>query len=187
VQFTILYRGQEKVAMSTRSGDFVTLRSLRTEVGNDAARFFYVMRKNEQHMDFDLELAKSQSNDNPVFYIQYAHARIVNVFRQFQERGLTPAPHADLEALTAPEEQALTVVLERYPDVIQTAARAREPHQIAYYLRELATGVHSYYNAHNFLHAPPEVQGARLQLLAAARQVLANGLELLGVSAPERM
>lgn len=187
VQFTVLYRGQEKVAMSTRSGDFVTLRSLRAEVGNDAARFFYVMRKNEQHMDFDLELAKSQSNDNPVFYIQYAHARIVSVFRQFQERGLSRDLAADLGVLTAPEEQTLTVTLERYPEAVKAAALAREPHQIAYYLRELATGVHSYYNAHNFLHAPVEVQGARLELLEAARQVLANGLQLVGVTAPERM
>lgn len=190
VQFTVLYRGKERASMSTRSGDFVTLRDLRTEVGNDAARFFYVLRKNEQHMDFDLELAKSQSNDNPVFYIQYAHARIWSVFRQLDERGLAadydPA-HADLSLLAAPEEQALIAQLARYPEVVADAGRQFEPHQVAYYLRDLANGVHSYYNAHGFLGAEPPLRLARLSLIDAARQTLANGLGLLGVSAPEAM
>ncbi|MHB1942578.1 MAG: arginine--tRNA ligase [Acidiferrobacteraceae bacterium] len=190
VQFTVLYRGKERVAMSTRSGDFVTLRDLRAEVGKDAARFFYVLRKNEQHMDFDLELAKSQSNDNPVYYIQYAHARIRSVFRQFEERGLAvPGNLADIDLtpLREPEERALMLEIGRYPEVVTEAARKFEPHQVAYYLRELANTLHSDYNAHGILTAEPAIRDARLALIEAARVVMANGLALLGVSAPERM
>jgi arginyl-tRNA synthetase len=190
VQFTVLYRGKERVAMSTRSGDFVTLRDLRAEVGKDAARFFYVLRKNEQHMDFDLELAKSQSNDNPVYYIQYAHARIRSVFRQLEERGLAVPKNladTDLTPLGAPEERALMLEIGRYPEVVTEAARRFEPHQVAYYLRELANALHSDYNAHGILTAEPEVRDARLALIEAARVVMANGLALLGVSAPEQM
>lgn len=190
VQFAILYRGGERVQMSTRSGSFVTLRELRQEVGNDAARFFYVMRKPEQHMDFDLDLAKSQSTDNPVYYIQYAHARISSVLRQLQERAL---PHDEvqglqhIETLTEPHEVALMVLLNRYPEVIELAARTCEPHLLAYYLRELATGLHSYYNAVTLLCEQATLRHARLCLLKAVRQVLRNGLHLLGVSAPESM
>lgn len=190
VQFAALYRGKERVAMSTRAGEFVTLRDLRSEVGRDAARFFYVLRKNEQHMDFDLELAKSQSNDNPVFYIQYAHARIRSVFRQLEERALEPAaasPETDLAALTEAEEHSLMFEIGRYPEVITEAARRFEPHQVAYYLRDVAQAVHAYYNAHGFLTAEPKVRAARLALLEAARIVIANGLAVLGVSAPEQM
>lgn len=189
VQFAILYRGGVRAQMSTRSGDFVTLRELRAEVGNDAARFFYVLRKSEQHMDFDMDLAKSQSNENPVYYVQYAHARIMSVFRQLEERGLSHGDlaHCDLTLLTAPEEAVLIRALDRYGEVIEDAAAAREPHQIAYYLRELASNVHAYYNAHAFLNAPVALRDARLALVEAARRVLANGLKLLGVSAPERM
>ncbi|MHB1586327.1 MAG: arginine--tRNA ligase [Acidiferrobacteraceae bacterium] len=190
VQFAALYRGKERVAMSTRAGEFVTLRDLRSEVGRDAARFFYVLRKNEQHMDFDLELAKSQSNDNPVFYIQYAHARIRSVFRQLEERTLEPAaasPETDLAALTEAEEHSLMFEIGRYPEVITEAARRFEPHQVAYYLRDVAQAVHAYYNAHGFLTAEPKVRAARLALLEAARIVIANGLAVLGVSAPEQM
>ena len=189
VQFAILYRSGIRAQMSTRSGDFVTLRELREEVGNDAARFFYVLRKSEQHMDFDLDLAKSQSNDNPVYYVQYAHARIMSVFRQLEERGL-PLPDltkSDFALLIAPEELTLMRALSRYTEVIEDAAAVREPHQVAYYLRELAGALHAYYNAHAFLSAEVDLRHARLALIAAARHVLANGLRLLGVSAPEVM
>ena len=189
VQFAILYRGGQRAQMSTRSGDFVTLRELRAEVGNDAARFFYVLRKSEQHMDFDLDLAKSQSNDNPVYYVQYAHARICSVFRQLGERGL-PLPdlaQADLAFLDAPEERVLQRTLGRFVEVIEEAAALREPHQVAYYLRELAGDLHAYYNAQAFLSVDPPLRNARLALIAAARQILAGGLKLLGVSAPEVM
>jgi arginyl-tRNA synthetase len=190
VQFAILYRAGERVQMSTRSGSFVTLRELRAEVGNDAARFFYVMRKPEQHMDFDLDLAKSESSDNPVYYIQYAHARISSVLRQLQERGLSSddsigLKHVDL--LVEPQEVALLSLLSRYPEVIEGAASVCEPHQIAYYLRELANGLHSYYNAVTLLCEQDELRCARLCLLKAVRQVLRNGVQLLGVSAPESM
>ena len=189
VQFAILYRGSEKASMSTRAGDFVSLRSLREEVGNDAARFFYVLRKADQHMDFDLELAKSQSSDNPVYYIQYAHARICSVFRQLQEKGLptleclTP----DYALLTETQELELLQTLSRFPEVIELAATSYEPHQIAYYLRDLANAFHTYYNAHPFLSSEEDLRTARLGLIDATRVVIANGLNILGVSAPESM
>jgi arginyl-tRNA synthetase len=190
VQFAILYKGGERMQMSTRSGEFVTLRELRHEVGNDAARFFYVLRKCEQHMDFDLDLAKSQSNDNPVFYVQYAHARIHSVFRQMKEKGLTHDPangERNLARLAEPHELALIERLARYPEVLEAAATAYEPHQVAYYLRELAYDFHTYYGAHTFLVDDAAVRDARLNLIVATRQVIANGLKLLGVSAPETM
>ncbi|MHB8622505.1 MAG: arginine--tRNA ligase [Sulfuricaulis sp.] len=190
VQFAILYRGGERMQMSTRSGEFVTLRELRHEVGNDAARFFYVLRKCEQHMDFDLDLAKSQSNDNPVFYVQYAHARIHSVFRQMPEKKLTHDPangDQHLARLTEPHELALIQRLARYPEVLESAALAYEPHQLAYYLRDLAHDFHTYYGAHTFLVDDPALRDARLNLIDATRQVIANGLKLLGVSAPETM
>jgi arginyl-tRNA synthetase len=190
VQFAILYRNGEKVAMSTRSGEFVTLRELRQEVGNDAARFFYVMRKCEQHMDFDLDLAKSQSNDNPVYYIQYAHARVRSVFRQLQEKQLSwdrAAGAAGLASLSEEHEQALMINLSRYPEVLETAAINHEPHQLTHYLRELANDFHTYYNAHTFLVEDATVRNARLNLIEATRQVIANGLGILGVSAPDNM
>lgn len=188
VQFAVLYRGGEKVQMSTRSGEFVTLRELRHEVGNDAARFFYVLRKCEQHMDFDLDLAKSQSNDNPVYYIQYAHARVCSVFRQMAEKGMTFEPESANHALlTEPHEQSLLTRLARYPELLETAALSHEPHQLAHYLRELATEFHTYYNAHKFLGDDATLRNTRLKLISAVRQVIANGLTLLGVSAPESM
>ncbi|MGQ3891571.1 arginine--tRNA ligase [Legionella sp. CNM-4043-24] len=190
VQFAILYRQGERVQMSTRSGSFVTLRELREEVGNDAARFFYVMRKLEQHMDFDLDLAKSESSDNPVYYIQYAHARICSVLRQLQERGLTWDERTGLEhlnRLTEPQEVALLTLLDRYPERLEAAARDCEPHVLAYYLRELANGLHSYYNAVPLLCEEETLRCARLCLLTSTRQVLRNGLQLLGVSTPESM
>ena len=190
VQFAILYRGGEKAQMSTRSGEFVTLRELRAEVGNDAARFFYVLRKCEQHMDFDLDLAKSQSNDNPVFYIQYAHARVHSVFRQLKEKGYArdrARGAAGLDRLNESHEQTMMATLARYPEVVEGAALAHEPHVLAYYLRELANDFHTYYNAHTFIVDDAQLRDARLNLIDATRQVLANGLGLLGVSAPETM
>jgi len=190
VQFAILYRGGKKIQMSTRSGEFVTLRELRQEVGNDAARFFYVLRKCEQHMDFDLDLAKAQSNENPVYYVQYAHARICSVMRQLSEKGFAmngSNVDVDYTLLCEAHEQALMVTLSRYPETVETAALAHEPHQIAYYLRELATDFHTYYNAHQFIVDDQKLRRARLSLILAVRQVVKNGLGLLGVSAPDSM
>ena len=191
VQFAILYRGGQKVQMSTRSGQFVTLRELREEVGNDAARFFYVLRKCEQHMDFDLDLAKSQSTDNPVYYLQYAHARVCSVLRQLADKGLEAWDRArgldHLHLLAEPQEQQLIARLGLYPEALESAALAHEPHQLAYYLRELANDFHVYYNAHQFLVDDAALRDARLTLVVATRQVLANGLSLLGVSAPDLM
>ncbi len=185
VQFAVLYRGGEKVAMGKRSGDFVTLRELREEVGDDAARFFYVMRKSDQHLDFDLDLARSQSNENPVYYVQYAHARVCSVFAQLGERAGVPA--GGLEPLTHERELALMQRIGEFPDLVQAAARDRAPHALAFYLRELAADYHSYYNAERILVDDEALKVARLRLSAAVRQVLASGLALLGVSAPERM
>ena len=190
VQFAVLYRGGEKVQMSTRSGEFVTLRELRHEVGNDAARFFYVMRKCEQHMDFDLDLAKSQTNDNPIYYIQYAHARVASVLRQMQDKGLrwdAGSGARNLHLLGETHEEALMVNLSRYPELVENAALNHEPHLLAHYLRDLAHDFHTYYNAHQFLVDDVAVRDARLCLIKAARQVIANGLGLLAVSAPETM
>jgi arginyl-tRNA synthetase len=190
VQFAILYRGETRVQMSTRSGSFVTLRELRTEVGRDAARFFYVQRRCDQHLDFDLELAKRQSNDNPVYYIQYAHARICSVERQAESRSLgrATADSPVLERLALPQEIELLALLEAFPERIEAAALAVEPHQIAQYLRDLAAAFHAYYNAVPFMQAAEEdLIAARLALIHGIRQVLANGLTLLGVEAPESM
>lgn len=190
VQFAILYRGQERVQMSTRSGSFVTLRELREEVGNDAVRFFYVMRKNEQHMDFDLELAASQSNDNPVYYIQYAHARICSIFRQLSERSITHQiewGERYVDLLTAPQELGLIDQLSQYADVILQSAKMFEPHLLANYLRELAHDFHSYYNSHTFIVEDQPLCQARLNLILATQYILRNGLKLLGVTALERM
>lgn len=190
VQFAILYRGDERVQMSTRSGSFVTLRELREDVGNDAARFFYVMRKNEQHMDFDLELAKSQSNENPVYYIQYAHARICSVFRQLAEKSLTHSIEEGaqyLSSLNTSHEIALIDQLSRYPETVTMAAKLHEPHALATYLRSLATDFHAYYNAHPFIVEDTNLCNARLNLVLATQHALRNGLALLGVSAPEKM
>jgi len=190
VQFAVLYQSGEKVQMSTRSGEFITLRELRREVGNDAARFFYVLRKCEQHMDFDLDLAKSQSADNPVYYVQYAHARICSVFAQLREKKLShdrAQGLAQLGLLTESHEEALLATLMHYPEVIETAAQAHEPHQVAHFLREVAQAFHTYYNSHTFLVDNAVQRDARLVLIDATRQVLANGLVLLGVSAPASM
>lgn len=190
VQFVSLYRGDVQVPMSTRGGQFVTLRELRAEVGNDAARFFYVMRKSEQPMDFDLELAKSQSNDNPVYYVQYAHARICSVFRQLAEKGVQYDEQvglAHLDLLTAPQERQLLNTLSRYPDMIINAALQYEPHQLTHYVRDLAGDFHTYYNSQQFIVDDAGLRNARLTLISAVKQLLLNGFNLLGISAPESM
>ena len=190
VQFANLYRSGERVQMSTRSGSFVTLRELREEVGNDAARFFYVMRKCEQHMDFDLDLAKSQSNDNPVYYIQYAHARICSVIGQLTEKQLRHDIEngaQNLNLLSEKHETELISKLDAYSDIVHKAAFNAEPHLLVHYLRELATLLHSYYNAHQFINDDANLHDARFNLIIATKQILHNGLTLLGVSSPEKM
>ena len=190
VQFVALYRGGKKVKMSTRSGEFDTLRQLRADVGNDAARFFYVSRSNDQHLDFDLDVAKSQSNDNPVYYIQYAHARIASVFRQLAEKNYAwdeANGRASLSLLTEAQEKALMTALSRYPEVVDLAAGNLAPQHLVHYLRDLANDFHTYYNAHVFIVGDDSLRDARLALCAATRHVIANGLIILGVSAPESM
>ncbi|NOS75143.1 MAG: arginine--tRNA ligase, partial [Methyloglobulus sp.] len=190
VQFATLYRGEEKVQMSTRSGEFVTLRQLRDEVGKDAARFFYVMRRSEQHMDFDLQLATSKTNENPVFYVQYAHARVCSVLRQLVEKGWPRdivSGMENLAQLTEEHELNLLSTLERYPEALERAALTHEPHQLILYLRELANDFHTYYNAHQFLVEDAKIRDARLNLICAVKQVLANGLKLLNINTPESM
>ncbi len=186
VQFAVLYRNGQKASMSTRSGEYVTLRDLRAEVGNDAARFFYVLRKSDQHLDFDLDLAKSQSNDNPVYYIQYAHARICSVLSAWGgvEADLVDVNTARLEH---PQELALLRRIAEFPETVDAAARDLAPHSIAYYLKDLAAELHGLYTACQFLVDDEELKLARLSLIAATRLVLRVGLSLLGVSAPERM
>jgi arginyl-tRNA synthetase len=190
VQFVTLYRGGEKMQMSTRSGQFDTLRQLRAEVGNDAARFYYVSRSNDQHLDFDLDIAKSQSNDNPVYYIQYAHARVASVFRQLAEKSLQwdqASGRTQLDLLTEPQEKTLMTTLSRYPEVVELAANNRAPQHLVHYLRDLANDFHTYYNAHAFIVDNAELRDARLYLISATRNVIANGLGILGVSAPDSM
>ncbi|MGH8136175.1 MAG: arginine--tRNA ligase [Steroidobacteraceae bacterium] len=190
VQFVTLYKGGEKIAMGKREAQFVTLRDLRKEVGNDAARFIYVMRSNEQSLDFDLELAKKQTNDNPVYYVQYAHARIASVLKQAAERGLPfdgDAGLASLARLAEPQERDMMREITRWPEVVRQASELRAPHLVVHYLRELATAFHAYYSALPFIVDDAALRNARLALVLAARQVLANALGLLGVSAPESM
>ena len=190
VQFVALYRSGEKVQMSTRSGEFDTLRRLRAEVGNDAARFYYVSRSNDQHLDFDLDIAKAQSNDNPVYYIQYAHARVASVFRQLGEKSLSwdEANGAKrMDSLVEPQEKALMTSLSRYPEMVELSANNRAPQHLVHYLRDLANDFHTYYNAHAFIVDDANLRDARLLLIQATRVVIANGLGILGVSAPETM
>ena len=188
VQFANLYRGGSKVQMSTRSGSFVTLEDLRAEVGNDAARFFYILRKSEQHMDFDLDLAKSKTNENPVYYIQYAHARICSVFKQADEKELElDVSQANLSLLTEEIEKDILRELSRFRSVLESSAIQYEPHQLAYYLRDLSNHFHSYYNACKFIVDDKNLTQARLALINATQQILKNGLSILGVGAPESM
>jgi len=186
VQFVSLFRDGAKVSMSTRAGSYVTLRELRGEVGNDACRFFYLLRKQDQALDFDLTLAKSESNDNPVYYVQYAHARICSVLNQWggAEAELVKA---DLAPLTGERELGLCGRLQSFPEVIAQAAADFAPHALAFYLRDLAGDFHSWYNAERLLVEDEAQKRARLALAVAVRQVLRNGLRILGVSAPEAM
>ncbi len=186
VQFAVLYRNGQKTSMSTRSGEFVTLRELRQEVGNDACRFFYVLRKSDQHLDFDLDLAKSQSNENPVYYVQYAHARVCSVLNQWGGEASELAG-ADLGLLQHERELALCARLAAFPELVQNAAADHAPHQVAFYLKDLAADFHGWYNAERMLVEDEALKLARLALAGAVRQVLASGLALLGVSAPESM
>lgn len=193
VQFAVLYRGTEQVKMSTRAGEFVTLRQLRDEVGRDPCRYFYVMRSNDQHLDFDLELAVKQGKDNPVFYAQYAHARICRMLGKVSDRGwpaFDPAATHALDRLELPQETELLLMLARWPETIRNAAAMRAPHLVPNYLRDLAGLLHAYYDAEpriEILCEDAALRGARLALCAATRQVLANALQLIGVHAPEQM
>ena len=186
VQFAVLYRNGQKASMSTRSGEFVTLRELRKEVGNDACRFFYALRKSDQHLDFDLDLAKSQTNENPVYYIQYAHARVCSVINQWGG-DLATLAGADLSLLANPRELAIANQLAQFREVIEAAARDLAPHQIAFFLKDLAGEFHGWYNAERMLVDDPALRDARVALAAAVRQVIRNGLAILGVSCPESM
>jgi len=190
VQFVTLYRGGKRMQMSTRSGEFDTLRQLRAEVGNDAARFYYVMRSHDQHLDFDLDVATTQSNDNPVYYIQYAHARIARVFSKANESDMEwddSNGRSKLNLLTAAQEKLLMTAMSRYPEIIELAAKNRAPQTVVHYLRDLVGDFHSCYNAHKVLVEDADLRDARLTLYAAVKVVVANGLAILGVSAPEKM
>jgi len=190
MQFVSLYRGGVKVPMGKRDGQFVTLRQLRTEVGNDAARVFYLMRSHDQPLDFDLELAKSRSNDNPVYYMQYAHARVASVMKQLAARGLAyDAQRAlgSLARLDSPHEAEVLKALARYPETVRQAAAQRAPHMLVHFLRELAQAFHTWYNAAAFIVDDAELRDARLALALGVQQVLRNGLALLGAGAPDSM
>jgi arginyl-tRNA synthetase len=186
VQFVSLFRNGAKAAMSTRAGEYVTLRELRDEVGNDACRFFYMLRKQDQALDFDLDLAKSQSNDNPVYYVQYAHARVCSVLQQWAG-NVRELGDADLSPLASERELALCAQLAAFPAMIEAAARDYAPHSVAFYLRDLAADFHAWYNAERLLVDDEAQKRARLALAVAVRRVIANGLHILGVSAPEHM
>jgi arginyl-tRNA synthetase len=189
VQLVNLLRGGEPVAMSTRSGEFVTLREVIDEVGRDACRFFFLVRRSDSQLDFDLELAKKQSTENPVYYVQYAHARVCSINRNATERGMAipTLGEVDFDRLVLNEELALAKILARYPEVLEGAARHFEPHRITFYLQDLAAQFHSYYNQHRVLTEDVKASRSRLYLVNCVRIVLENALQLLGVSAPEQM
>jgi arginyl-tRNA synthetase len=190
IQFVSLFRGGEKIPMGKREGQFVTLRQLRDEVGKDACRLFFLMRSHDQPLDFDLELAKARSNENPVYYIQYAHARVASVLKQLGARGLdydAALAAQSLAQLESEHEQAVLSALARYPEVVGLAASARAPHALVHYLRELANLFHTWYNAATFIVEDGALRNARLALALGVQQVVRNGLGLLGVSAPESM
>ena len=217
VQMVHLLRGGAKVEMSKRAGEFVTMREVLSEVGADAAKFFFLMRRSDTPLDFDLELAKRRSADNPVYYVQYAHARLASVFRVAQERGIVvpKTGEADLSLLADADSLALVRKLSAYPSVLEGSAAALEPHRVTFYLQELAGLIHTYYFKHRVLPTvsaeesteeepafgseaaaqcrnhreplTPAVTAARLVLMGQVRQVLENGLSLLGISAPDRM
>jgi len=190
LQLVSLFRGGEKLQMGKREGNFVTLRELRNEVGNDACRFFYLMRSHDQSLDFDLELAKSRSNENPVYYVQYAHARVCSVMKELAARGYeydAAAGAASLAHLDTPHEQAVITALSKFPETVEQAALNRAPHALVHYLRDLANTLHTYYNAEKWIVEDSALRNARITLALAVQQVVRNGLALLGVSAPESM
>jgi arginyl-tRNA synthetase len=189
VQLVSLLRQGEPVAMTTRGGTFVTLREVIDEVGKDAARFIFLTRRPDAHLEFDLEVAKQQSSENPVYYVQYAHARLASVFRQAAAQGLeiTEPDPARFPRLTLPEELTLLKMLAHYPELVEGAARNLEPHRITYFLTELAGQLHSYYYKHRFISEDAELTQARLWLVGGVKTVLAHGLGILGVAAPETM
>jgi arginyl-tRNA synthetase len=190
MQLVSLFRGGEKLSMGKREGNFVTLRDLRNEVGNDACRFFYLMRSHDQALDFDLELAKSRSNENPVYYVQYAHARVCSVMKELGARALSydaAQGAANLALLGNAHEQAVITAISRYPEIVERAALDRTPHTVVHYLRDLANTLHTYYNAEKWIVEDPALRNARVLLVLAVQQVIRNGLGILGVSAPESM
>ncbi|MGO8822938.1 MAG: arginine--tRNA ligase [Desulfomonilaceae bacterium] len=188
VQFVNLIREGKKISMSTRSGEFVTLREVLDEVGTDAARFFFLTKRSDSHLDFDLDLAKRQSRDNPVYYVQYVHARISSIFRIAVERNVdSDISDPDLSALNLPEEEAIMKSLADFPDMLAEAADAMEPHRVTFYLVDLSDLFHSYYHDNKVLTQDDRVRKARLFLVEAVRQVIHNGLSILGVTAPDRM
>ncbi len=186
IQFANLIRSGKKVTMSTRSGEFISLKELIEEVTSEAARFFYINRKADQHLDFDLDLAKEQSKDNPLYYIQYAHARICSVLRKSkaQEEELTAS---ELGLLDSNKEIEIQKLLKQYPPLIERAALASEPHLICYYLKDLASNFHSYYNTEKFIVEDQKLMNSRLFLLSGVKQVIYNGLTVLGINAPHEM
>jgi len=188
VQFANLYRGKKKVSMSTRSGDFITLEQLLKEVGKDATRFFYIARKSDQHMDFDIELAKTNDSNNPVYYIQYAHARICSIFRQSRENNMTFSYSKKcLDLLSEEEELKIIKKLYSYPDIVKKSAERYEPHLLTNYMRELAQEIHSYYNKFQILVDDNNIRNARLSLIEACRQVFENSGNIIGIKMPEKM
>ncbi len=189
VQLVSLLRQGEPVAMTTRGGTFVTLREVMDEVGKDAARFIFLTRRPDAHLEFDLEVAKQQSSDNPVYYVQYAHARLASVFRQAAAQGIErqALDPARFPRLTLPEELSILKMLANYPELVEGAARNLEPHRITYFLTELAAQLHSYYYKHRFISDDVELTQARFWLVSGVKTVLAHGLGILGVEAPETM
>ena len=189
VQLVNLLRDGKPVAMSTRAGEFVTLREVVDEVGRDAARYNFLMRRSDSHLDFDLELAKKQSNENPVYYVQYAHARICSILRFGEERSyrIPVYNEVNLSLLNLPEEIQLIKVITRFPELIEGAASTMEPHRLTFYLNDLAAIFHSYYNKYKVISDDEELSKARLFLVKSVLTVVKNALRLLGVSAPEKM
>tara|TARA_Y100000590_G_scaffold466794_1_gene643382 strand:+ start:11715 stop:13433 length:1719 start_codon:yes stop_codon:yes gene_type:complete len=188
VQFANLYRGKQKIPMSTREGNFITLKELFTEVGVDAARFFYLMRKTEQHLDFDIELAKSKNSENPVYYVQYAHARICSIFKQLEEKSINYTHNVDnLKLLNKEEEVDILNKLNKYPEIIETATRKFEPHLLINYIRELSQLFHAYYNKFKILNEEENIRNARLSLLLSIKQILNNSSKIIGIKMPNQM
>jgi arginyl-tRNA synthetase len=189
VQLVHLIEGGKTAAMSTRAGEFVTLREVLDDVGRDAARFTFLTRRCDSHLDFDLDLARSQSQENPVYYVQYAHARLSSVFKKAKDQGisLSEPSHIDVSLLNTPEEIRLLKQLDIFPCLVAESALALEPYRISYYLTELAGQLHAYYNRHRFVGKDPDLTQARLLLAEMIKRVLHKGLGLLGVSAPDRL